>query len=60
MATIMQARVRPTASDDYRAPSRPRTVGLAIATLGLVLASVAFVAGLVAAAEPGVRAATLP
>lgn len=60
MATIMHSRVRPSSTDDYRAPSRPRKVGLAIAVVGLVLTSVAFVANLVAVGGPSVRATTLP
>lgn len=60
MTTIMQARVRPKTSDDYRAPSKPRTVGLGLALVGLTLASVAFIASLAAVSDEGIRAATLP
>lgn len=60
MATIMHSRVRPSSTDDYRAPSRPRAIGLAIAVIGLTLTMAAFVASLVAVGDEGVRAATLP
>jgi hypothetical protein len=60
MATIIQTRARPSSTDDYRAPSRPRSIGLAIATLGLALTTVAFVASLVAVGDESVRASTLP
>lgn len=60
MATIMHTRVRPSSTDDYRAPSRPRTIGLVIAVIGLALTSVAFVANLVAVGDETVRAVTLP
>jgi hypothetical protein len=60
MATIMHARVRPSSTDDYRAPSRPRTIGLAIAVIGLVLTIVTFIANLVAVGDASLRAETLP
>lgn len=60
MATIIHPRVRPSAMDDYRAPSRPRTIGLAIAVVGLVLTAVAFVANLVVTGDVAGREATLP
>lgn len=59
MATIMQTRVRPSSKDDYRAPSRPRVIGLVIATIGLIATSVAFIANLVALGDESVRTATL-
>ena len=60
MATMIHTRVRPSATDDYRARSRPRTIGLSIATFGLALTSIAFVANLAAAGDQPARAATLP
>lgn len=60
MATIIHTRVRPSATDDYRARSRPRTIGLSMAAAGLALTSVAFVANLVAAGDEPLRSATLP
>ncbi len=60
MATIIHPRVRPSTTDDYRAPSRPRTIGLAVAGVGLVLATIAFVANLAATGDGVDRATTLP
>jgi hypothetical protein len=60
MATIMHTRVRPSSTDDYRAPSRPRAIGLALGVIGLTLTTVAFIASLVAVGDESVRAATLP
>jgi hypothetical protein len=60
MSTIIHTRVRPSATDDLRAPSRPRTIGLAIAVLGLALTTVAFAADLVVVGDPTGRAGTLP
>lgn len=59
MATIVNARVRPRSGEDYRAPSRPRTAGLVLAFLGLVVAVIAFIGSLVAAGSPGLRESTL-
>lgn len=60
MATIMETKLRPSSTDDYRARSRPRRIGLAIAVLGLVLTTVAFVANLVVVGDESLRAETLP
>lgn len=60
MATITNAPLRPVATADPRAPSRPRLVGLSIAGVGLALATIAFVGSLVAAGDEAARATTLP
>ena len=59
MAAVIHARVRPSTIEDHRAPSRPRTVGLVVALLGLILTTIAFFANLVAAGVEAGRESTL-
>ena len=58
MAAIMQPRVRPASTADYRAPSRPRTIGLALSIIGLMLALVTLIVNLTVSTESA--ASTLP
>lgn len=60
MTTAIESRVRPKAGTDFRAPSRPRTVGLVLAGLGLIVTLAAFIASLVVAGDASLRAETLP
>lgn len=60
MATIMHAKVRPLVSDDYSGASRQRTIGLALAVIGMALGVVTLVANLAAAGDESVRASVLP
>lgn len=60
MATIMHAKVRPLVSDDYSGASRQRSIGLALAVVGMALGVVTLIANLAAAGDASVRASTLP
>ncbi len=53
MTDAADARLKPAADEDYRAPSRYRSRGLVLAFIGLVVATVAFVGNLVAVGHTG-------
>ena len=60
MTIAADARLRPAADADYRAPSRYRSRGLTLAFFGLVVATIAFVGNLVAVGQTGTdQASTL-
>ena len=60
MTNTADARLKPAADADYRAPSQHRSRGLVLAFIGLVVASIAFVGNLVAVGESGAdQASTL-
>ena len=60
MTDAADARLKPAADEDYRAPSRYRSRGLVLAFIGLVVATVAFVGNLVAVGQTGTdQASTL-
>ena len=60
MTHAADARLRPAATADYRAPSEPRRRGILLAVVGLVIALVAFVGNLVATGQSGTdQASTL-
>lgn len=48
MATTFAERLRPDAGSDYRSPSRARSVGLAFAVVGVLLAAVTLINNIVA------------
>ena len=58
MATMMQARVRPASTADYRSPSRPRSIGLVLSVAGLMLALVTLIVNLTVSTDSA--ATTLP
>ena len=60
MTNAADARLKPAADADYRAPSRHRSRGLVLALIGLVVATAAFVGNLVAVGQTGTdQASTL-
>ena len=60
MTSTAEARLKPAADTNYRAPSRYRSRGLVLAFIGLVVASIAFVGNLVAVGQTGTdQASTL-
>lgn len=60
MTYAADARLRPSAGADYRAPSELRSRGLLLALIGLVIATIAFIGNLVAVGQTGAdQSATL-
>lgn len=60
MTIAADARLRPTADADYRAPSRFRSRGLLLAFIGLIVTTIAFAGNLVAVGQSGTdQASTL-
>ncbi len=58
--TVRSIRVRPTPTADHRAPSRPRTVGIVLAVVGLLLALVTLIANVPVGTGGADPATTLP
>ena len=53
MTVAADRRLRPAADADYRAPSKERSLGLILAIVGLMVATIAFIGNLVAVGESG-------
>jgi MFS family permease len=58
MTYAADAKLRPAANTDYRAPSQPRRRGILLALVGLVIALVAFFGNLAAAGQSGTEQAS--